>query len=755
MQKRIQRLIDRLDSLLKKGKIDQRTYDQMREAFETKLRELKESPRNEKGWNEKKEQYIATTPSHSYIVSELEDINVELDGNRPPRSLISYLQAKIAYRDLLDKKKTLIEQEAEIREKYQKNQISKKDFLRETSTLSERVAKLSESIETKRATLLESRGRTFKLNEELDFLKKKMDALEKALALEKIDNEAYLTMKQDITSKKIKIRQEIQSDVKRFSRWVAFFEQELQHRQTQLKQIQSDEPFEVTERKQQKINELLKFIELLHTDISMFSSEITRIPVVEDGRESDEKISQKIPTERPIEEEKKIGIQVEDTKTAWQCVGNMVQSTARDLIGICSRPLVRENQLYLEIVKINEIQDNIIEEIYNLIKHSLAISGITNLTKRRAIIADYISKTTGVEKTKALSPTVVGEFYRSMRISIPEGLDQGEIKPIGCVPFSAIQELNKKCIIIKEKSIEPPIPEGQLAFVEEKFSPSECIGSIIRDSMGRVRGQIIEMLSHPIFGQIMLIISKGPRPELLEWILSQTNQVKSKVLTQEEKTWLTQFLVAKRLEIVEPESLNPDNLISYCLVEGIPLLPNEIRISYLSWISAGFLRRRGTEFTIRGSDTTLKPFPEGLYEVEYKPIITGNANKLGYAIGFDHTKGEVKIVYASHFSENLIPLIYGSVVDKENIKNVFTKMKQEICEKLNIPIKKGLMPSSVLRYLIKEKLKSIKKLTAIRPKFKKMKDHLKMNTLALKDVEIKENEIILKETGNNQILNEI
>lgn len=747
MQERIQRLINRLDSLLEKGKIDQKTYNQMREAFETKLRELKENPSIVKGLDEKKEQSIVTAPSHSHIVSELEDLDVELDENRPPRSLISYLQAKIAYRNLLDTKKTLIAQEAVIREKFQKNQISKKDYLRETSTLSERVSKLSESIETKRATLLESRWRTFQLHEELAFLEKKMTALEKALALEKIDNEAFFAMKQDITNKVSKIRHEIQLDVERFSRWIVFFERELQHRQIQLKQTQADEPVEVIERKQQKINELFKFIELLHTDISMFSSEIAEIPVAEEEREIQEKVSKDIPTERPIEvEEKKIGIQVEDTKTAWECVGKIVQSTARDLIGICSRPLVRENQLYLEIVKINEIQDEIVEEIYNLIKQSLAISGITSPTKRRTIIADYISKTIGVEKTKALSPTVVGEFFRSMRISIPEGLDQVEITPIGFVPFSAIQELNKKCLIIKDESIEPPIPEGQLAFVEERFSPSECIGSIIRDSMGRVKGQISEMLSHPILGQIMLISSKGPRSELLDRILSQTNQAKSKVLTQEEKIWLAQFLVAKRLEIVEPEALNPENLISFCLVEGIPLLPNEIRISYLSWISAGFLRRRGTEFTIIGSDTTLRTFPEGLYEVEYKRVINRDANKLGYAIGFDHTKGEVKIVYASHFSENLISLICGSPVERENIKNAFTEMKQVISERLNVPLDKGLMPSSVLRYLIKEKLKSIKKLTAIRPKFKTMKELLKMNILALKDVEIKENEIILKET---------
>lgn len=747
MQERIQRLINRLDSLLEKGKIDQKTYNQMREAFETKLRELKENPSIVKGLDEKKEQSIVTAPSHSHIVSELEDLDVELDENRPPRSLISYLQAKIAYRNLLDTKKTLIAQEAEIREKFQKNQISKKDYLREISTLSERVSKLSESIETKRATLLESRWRTFQLHEELAFLEKKMTALEKALALEKIDNEAFFAMKQDITNKVSKIRHEIQLDVKRFSRWIVFFERELQHRQIQLKQTQADEPVEVIERKQQKINELFKFIELLHTDISMFSSEIAEIPVTEEEREIQEKVSKDIPTERPIEvEEKKIGIQVEDTKTAWECVGKIVQSTARDLIGICSRPLVRENQLYLEIVKINEIQDEIVEEIYNLIKQSLAISGITSPTKRRTIIADYISKTIGVEKTKALSPTVVGEFFRSMRISIPEGLDQVEITPIGFVPFSAIQELNKKCLIIKDESIEPPIPEGQLAFVEERFSPSECIGSIIRDSMGRVKGQISEMLFHPILGQIMLISSKGPRSELLDRILSQTNQAKSKVLTQEEKNWLAQFLVAKRLEIVEPEALNPENLISFCLVEGIPLLPNEIRISYLSWISAGFLQRRGTEFTIIGSDTTLRTFPEGLYEVEYKQVINRDANKLGYAIGFDHTKEEVKIVYASHFSENLISLICGSPVERENIKNAFTEMKQVISERLNVPLDKGLMPSSVLRYLIKEKLKSIKKLTAIRPKFKTMKELLKMNILALKDVEIKENEIILKET---------
>ncbi len=746
MQERIQRLINRLDSLLEKGKIDQRTYDQMREAFETKLRELEAKPSIVNVLNENEEQYIATTPSHSSIVSELEVIDVELNENRPPRSLISYLQAKIAYSDLLDAKKTLIEQEAEIREKYLKNQISKKDFLRETLILSERVSKLSESIETKRVTLLESRWRTFQLHEELTFLKKKMTALEKALALEKIDIEAFLAMKQDNTSKVSKIRQTIQLDVERFSKWIGFFERELQHRQIQLKQTQSDEPVKVIERKQQKINELLKFIELLHADISIFSSEIAEIPITEDEREIHEKVSKEISLEHPIEvEEKQINIQVEDTKTAWECVGKIVQSTARDLIGICSRPLVRENQLYLEIVKIYEIQDEIVEEIYKLIKHSLAISGITSPTKRRTIIADYISKTIGVEKTKALSPTVVGEFFKSMRIPIPEGLDQVEIKPIGFVPFSAIQESNKKCMIIKEESIEPPIPEGQLAFVEERFSPSECIGSIIRDSMGRVRGKICEILSHPILGQIILITSKGPRPELLDRILSQTNQAKSKVLTQEEKTWLTQFLVAKRLEIVEPEALNPKNLISFCLVEGIPLLPSEIRISYLSWISAGFLRRRGTEFIIIGSDTSLRPFPEGLYEVEYKQIITMDAKKLGYAIGFDQTKGEVKIIYASHFSENLISLICGSPVERENIKTAFTEMKHEISDKLNVPIEKGLMPSSMLRYLIKEKLKSIKKLTAIRPTFKTMKELLKMNILALKEVEIKENEIILKE----------
>ena len=748
MQERIQRLIDRLDTLLEKGKIDQKTYEQMREAFEIKLKEVQDTSLA-RGANEKKEQLLVAEQPHRRIMSELEELGVEIGEDRPPRVLITYLQAKSAYRDLLGTKKTLIEQGAQIREKYQKKQISKKDFLRTTLQLSQSLSELSESIETKRTILLESRGRTFKLHEKLIFLKKKKDALEKALALGKIDNEAFLALNQELTSEMSEIRHTIQLDIDKLSRWIVFFERELQHRQIQLKQSQTHEQVENLERNQQKINELLKFIEILHADVSMFSSVIADIPPTKDERELDSEVREVVPIERPIEvvEEEEIVAQVEDIKTAWDCVGKTIRSNARDMIGICSRPLIWMNQLYLEIVKINEVQDSIIEEIYNQIRPSLTGGEITtHPIKRRTIIADYISKVVGVEKTKALSPTVVGEFFRRMKIPLPDDLDQVETKPVGLVPYSTIRELDKTFIIVQEESIEPPTPEVQLAFVEERFTPSECIGSTVRDSMGRVKGQISEVFSHPMFGQIMFITSESPRPELLDRILSQTNQVKSKALVPEEKTWLLQFLVAKRLEIVEPEALSPENLISYCFVENIPLLPNDIRISYLSWISAGFLQRSGTDFSIIGSDAILRSFPEGIYEVEYKRVITEDAKKLGYALGFDYTEEELKIVYASHFSEKLIPLISGSSVQRDDIESVFAEMKHKISEKLNISIEKGLMPSNVLRYLLKEKLGRAKKLTAVRQEFKTIQRLFKMEIIDFKNVEVKENEIILKET---------
>ncbi|MFX0207446.1 MAG: hypothetical protein ACFFDT_15765, partial [Candidatus Hodarchaeota archaeon] len=333
---------------------------------------------------------------------------------------------------------------------------------------------------------------------------------------------------------------------------------------------------------------------------------------------------------------------------------------------------------------------------------------------------------------------------------LPKELKRGGITPIGLAPLSATKDLDKECVTIDDESIKPLIPNAHLAFAEKKFIPSECVGRVIRNNMGHVVGIIKDVLFHPEFGQFMILTSDIPRPELLNMILDHTNQSSSKDLTNEEKTWLVQFLVAKRLESYETEALKSENLISFVLIEGFPILPNEIRSSYLSWVSVGFIRRSGTEFALIGTDNILRPFPGELYEIEYKKVTTKDAQTIGYAIGIDYVEDTIKIVYATHFSEKLIPLIDNSSDQIEDTKSIFTSIKRKISDNLNVPLEKGLMPSNIFKYLLKEKLRSPKRRAALKKNFENIKALLKIELIDFKDVEVKENVIILQKTSESK-----
>jgi hypothetical protein len=706
---------------------------------------------------------IQEEPSQHLIQFDFEEMGFELHEERPPRTVITYLKAKQTFRELLDQKNYLIDQGMLIKEKYQKQQISRTEFLYENSKMSEKLAKLSDLLETRRTILIEARPHIFELRDQLSFLQKKDDALEKSRSLSKIDNETYMTLNKEIMKKMGEIGRKIQLEVKQIPKWIDFFDNEIQYRKTRLDQTQPHEQGELIEREQQKIKELFTFIDSLRADIAMFSTAIAEVSTDVVQIENLEDIIDTLPTKISFEREKtkpgaepeKIEIlkHSEQSKMAWNCVGKNVQfsNVEKDPIGMCSRPLVSNNQLYLEIINFNDVQDSIIEEIYNIIRPSLALGNTISPIKQRTIVAEYVGRVVGVEKFRALDPVVIEKFFENMKIPVPKELKRGGITTIGLVPLSATKDLDKECITIEEGAIKPLIPNIHLAFAEEKFIPSECIGRVIRNTMGQVVGIIKNVQFHPDYGQIMILASDIPRPELLNMILDHTNQTSSKNLTNEEKTWLVQFLVAKRLESYETEALKSENLISFVLIEGFPILPNEIRSSYLSWVSVGFIRRNGAEFALIGTDHMLRLFPGELYDIEYKRVTTKDAETIGYAIGVDYVEDMLKIIYATHFSEKLIPLIGNSSVqtEEEDIKNVFSTIKREISNNLNVPLEKGLMPSSIFRYLLKEKLRSPKRRSALKKNFENLKALFKIELINFKDVEVKENEIVWKKQMND------
>jgi len=770
-QDRIQSLIKRLDTLLDNNEIDQSTYEQMLGSLNEKMTELQNETRNTLNEDElhQHNQEDIAGPQQSTI-PEIEDVNFGLEDYRPSRELIIYLKIKHAYRDLLATKNTLIDQGMDIRKRSQHKEISRSDYLSETSELSMSLSNISEALETKRELLLESRPRVFQLIEQLTFLQKKEEALESVLSLDSIDDETHNALKKEIQDNRTQIQQNIQSDIKELSKGIHYFKQEIQYRQTRLQQTKTHEQTESIEKRQQRINERLNFITILQGDISLLSNEIKDFASLEDKhpeiikQKNEGKIAEysldisetelmtinDAPRLEPVKiskEEKprtNLSKSIVDLNRIWDCVGKLIQSNTRE-IGVCSRPIIRSGEIYIEIMSRNEIQDPIIEEIYNLIKSSLTSGEVTNPTKKRTIVADYISKAIGVEKQSALSPTVIKKFFNQLRIPIPAKIDHTDSKPIGLVPVSVVQDSNSDIILIQEESIEPLTTDGRLAYAEERFSATACVGMTIRNNMGQGMGSIKEIHVHSELGQIMIIESDKPRIELLDRLLGHTNQTSTNNLTLEEKDWLIRFLVAKKLGLYETESLTPDNIISFCLIENIPILPNEIRCGYLSWISSGFLNQTGPEFSIKGFDMALKPFPDELYEIEFMRIITKEGITKGYTIGFDYIEGDLKVVYASHFSENLIPIISDSP-PPEDVNNTFMEMKNTVSKCLNIPKDKGLMPSSILRFILKEKLKSKTKLKTLKQSYEEMMRLIRIETIDFNYLDITETEILWIET---------
>jgi len=770
-QDRIQSLIKRLDTLLENNEIDQSTYEQMLGSLNEKMTELQNETTdtiNEDELYQLNHEDIKG-PQQSTI-PEIEDINSGLEDYRPSRELIIYLKIKYAYRELLTTKNTLIEQGIDIRKRYQHNQISRSDFLTETSEQSMSLSNISEALETKRELLLESRPRFFQLMEQLTFLQKKEKALESVLSLDSIDTETHNALKKEIQDNRTQIQQKIQFDIENLSKGIQYFMQEIQYHQKHLQQNNTHEQTESIEKRQQRISERLNFIKILQVDISLLSNEIKDFATLEDKHPeiTEQKNEVKIAeysldisetelvmtiNDAPKHEPVKISNDekprtnrsksIVDLNKVWDCVGKLVKSNTRE-IGVCSQPITRNGEIYIEIISRNEIQDPIIEEIYNLIKSSLTSGEVTNPTKMRIIVADYISKAIGVEKQNSLSPTVIKRFFNQLRIPIPAKIDQTDSRPIGLVPFSNLPDSKSDIIFIQEESIEPLTTDGQLTYAEERFSSTVCVGMTIRNSMGQIMGSIKDIHVHSELGQIMIVESDKPRIELLDRLIGNTNQTSTNNLTPEEKNWLIRFLVAKKLGLYETEPLTPDNIISFCLIENIPILPSEIRCGYLSWISSGFLNQTGPEFSIKGFDTVLKPFPDELYEIEFMRIITKEGITKGYAIGFDYIEGILKVVYASHFSENLIPVISDSP-QLEDVKSTFMEMMNTVSTCLNIPKDKGLMPSSILRFILKEKLKSKTKLKTLKQSYKEMKMLLRIEIIDLTCVDITETGILLIE----------
>ncbi|MFX0207447.1 MAG: hypothetical protein ACFFDT_15770, partial [Candidatus Hodarchaeota archaeon] len=261
----------------------------------------------------------------------------------------------------------------------------------------------------------------FELRDQLFFLKKKNDALEKSRSLNKIDKETYLTLNEEIRKNMEEIGRKIQLEVKKIPKWIEFFENEIQYRKTRLDQAQTQKQGELIEREQQKIKELYTFIDSLSADVAMFSSIITEVSaelvLVEDLEEEIDKLPTKISLDdekEKLETEKNDSLKYsEKSKIAWKCVGKNILSSKieKGPIGVCSRPLVSNNQLYLEIIKINEVQDSIIEEIYNVIRPSLALGDTISPFKQRTIVAEYVERIVGVEKHRALDPIVVEKFF--------------------------------------------------------------------------------------------------------------------------------------------------------------------------------------------------------------------------------------------------------------------------------------------------------------------------------------------------------
>ncbi|MFX0162448.1 MAG: hypothetical protein ACFE68_03800, partial [Candidatus Hodarchaeota archaeon] len=324
----------------------------------------------------------------------------------------------------------------------------------------------------------------------------------------------------------------------------------------------------------------------------------------------------------------------------------------------------------------------------------------SDLEQRKEYLRSEISSFLEIPEYIALLPRYIRNYCTEKNIKCPLKPEEFKQKIKGIITFQQIKRENGAIIVNeddinllntnqREQLAKMKIVPFPISKIEERTLTKKPLISHFQKHLGI----IIEILNHPNLGAILVYETFFPNKKILDQILK--NLEKPMKSSYEENLWYVRFTVSKKLNIGEGDALKPENLAKFCLLEKIPLTPQEVVSGYLKWVFMGFVSETMKDRVILKRNAFQKPIKHA-YPLTCKQVVDQEENTLGTAIGItieENENGEELLLqYSTKTLESLEKFKEEELEEEE----------PAILNTLKESIETTLCPETIIKYAIEQ-----------------------------------------------------
>jgi len=510
-------------------------------------------------------------------------------------------------------------------------------------------------------------------------------------------------------------------EIKKYKTYLQILKDKLEQKNKEFKE-KKDHP----EKLREKISTLQTHANLLSSDIVKFSSilppkiiqkmELEQkpiLPLIYEGEKRDIALKEKI-TSMPIErisapkeplfeeppeklEDIPILLNDNDAVAVWDIVDKIIINAQKRFIGFTGPPLLQKGAIMVPILVENDPSQESLDMFFETLYPGLFEN---DSEQRKESLRSEISSFLKIPEYIALLPRYIRNYCAKKNIKCPLKSEEFKQKIKGIIPFQQIKRENGTIIINeddinlldsdqRERLAKMKVVPFPISKIEKRNLTKKPLISYLQKHLGI----IIEILNHPNLGAILVYETFFPNKKILDQILKNLKTpIKS---SYEENLWYVRFEISKKLDLGEGDALKPENLVKFCLLEQIPLTPQEVVSGYLKWVFMGFVSETMKNCVVLKRNAFQKPIKHA-YSLACKQVLDQEEIPLGIAIGIikeENENGEELLLqYSTKTLEELEE--FEEEANEEDEPTILKTLRQSI--------ESTSCPETIIKYAIEK-----------------------------------------------------
>ncbi len=263
---------------------------------------------------------------------------------------------------------------------------------------------------------------------------------------------------------------------------------------------------------------------------------------------------------------------------------------------------------------------------------------------------------------------------------------QSDLLRHSVIPQLPRKEVEEPIKLPSSEEIEEPTKLHELEEVEGEqigeletpktipFDVETLLGRNVKDSNAQFYGKVLNILNIPQHGPMLLIKSNKPSSSIRDIV--DEKFVNSEIIEKEEEENIT-----KKIQ-------------DHCLKEEIPILPEEVRLSFYRIVPIDLIKLDQENVLL--TEEKLFTLPQ-IFRVECKDVVDVDGQHLGTGFSLNGKNSKITLEIYREIPEEIFELVIGFMALSElQLKEI----QKIVSETLNIEMERGSCLSNLFRFLI-------------------------------------------------------